>query len=184
MWFDIRSIMMILYHKVFGSLGYCTYMRCWSFDTFHTSGGTVDNNLGPDRSNRSQPYCRQPMLSLCYLCMDVVTLHGNELRLILAKALSSTNTINVTHPTLGSSSYNFWRLLLWRGLGRESKPSPPKRKVDTLRVTLRLWFMIMLWICRIDSTSSWHQAVVVTTFDVFSYAGVWAENRTHHIIND
>ncbi len=47
--------------------------------------GTVDNNLGPDRlagpKSLDLNYSRQPTLWLHDLCLEVLTDHGNELRL-------------------------------------------------------------------------------------------------------
>ena len=60
--------------------------------------GTVDNNLGPDRlvgpKALDPNYCRQPTL-----CLEVLTVHGTELRLFRAKAFPPTHTINVAHLT-------------------------------------------------------------------------------------
>ena len=51
--------------------------------------GTVDNKLGPDRLAGPKAldpnYCRQPTLWLYDLCLEVLTKHGNELRLFWAK---------------------------------------------------------------------------------------------------
>ena len=60
--------------------------------------GTVDNNLGPDRLVDPN-YCRQPTLWLHDLCLEVLTVHGNELRLFGAKAFPPTHTISVVHLT-------------------------------------------------------------------------------------
>ena len=47
----------------------------------------VDNNLGPDRlagRNAIDPnYSGQPTLWLHDLCLEVLTVHGNELRMIV-----------------------------------------------------------------------------------------------------
>ena len=52
--------------------------------------GTVDNNLGPDHLEGPEAldpnYCRQPNLRLHDLCLEVLTVHGIELRLFRAKA--------------------------------------------------------------------------------------------------
>ncbi len=52
--------------------------------------GTVDNNLWPDRLAGSKAlypnYCRQPTLWLHDLCLEVLTVHGIELRLFWAKS--------------------------------------------------------------------------------------------------
>ncbi len=52
--------------------------------------GTVDNNLGPDRLAGTKAldpnYCRHPTLWLHDLCLEVITVHGIELRLFWAKA--------------------------------------------------------------------------------------------------
>ncbi len=52
--------------------------------------GTVDNNLGPDRLEGPKAldpnYCRRPTLLLHDLCLEVLTVHGTELRLFGAKA--------------------------------------------------------------------------------------------------
>ncbi len=52
--------------------------------------GTVDNNLEPDSlagHNALDPnYYRQPTLRLHDLCLEVLTVHGNKLRLFGAKA--------------------------------------------------------------------------------------------------
>ncbi len=65
--------------------------------------GTVDNNLGPDRLAGPKAldpnYCRQPTLSLHDLCLEVLSVHGNKLRLFGAKAFLPTHTINVEHLT-------------------------------------------------------------------------------------
>ncbi len=51
---------------------------------------TVDNNLGPDRLASPKAldpnYCRQPILWLHDLCLEVLTVHATELRLFGAKA--------------------------------------------------------------------------------------------------
>ena len=53
----------------------------------YTPQGTVDNNLGSDRLAGPKAlypipnYCRQPTLWLYDLCLEVLTVHGNELRL-------------------------------------------------------------------------------------------------------
>ncbi len=58
--------------------------------TSHTSEGTVDNNLGPGclagPKALDPNYCRQPNLWLNDLCLEVLTVHGIELRLFWAKA--------------------------------------------------------------------------------------------------
>ncbi len=60
--------------------------------TLHTShnSGDGDNNLGQDRlagpKDLEPNYCRQPTLRLQYLCLEVLTVHGIELRLFWAKA--------------------------------------------------------------------------------------------------
>ena len=52
---------------------------------------TVDNNLGPDHLAGPKAiypnYCRQPTLLLHDLCLEVLTVHGTEVRLFGAKAL-------------------------------------------------------------------------------------------------
>ena len=52
--------------------------------------GTVDNNLGPDRLAGPKAlyanYCRQPALGLHDICLEVLIVHENELRLSQAKA--------------------------------------------------------------------------------------------------
>ena len=52
--------------------------------------GTVGNNLEPDRLAGPKAldpnYCRQPTLLLHDLCLEVLTVHGIELRLFWAKA--------------------------------------------------------------------------------------------------
>ncbi len=48
--------------------------------------GTVDNNLGPRALD--QNCCRQPTLVLHDICLEVLTLHGNELGLFGAKTLT------------------------------------------------------------------------------------------------
>ena len=55
--------------------------------------GTVDNNLGPDRlagpKARDPNHCRQPTLARLHdLCLEVLTVHGIELRLFWAKAFT------------------------------------------------------------------------------------------------
>ena len=54
--------------------------------------GTVDNNLGPDNLaglNALDPnYCRQSTLLLHDLCLEVLTVHGIELRLFWDKAFN------------------------------------------------------------------------------------------------
>ncbi len=47
--------------------------------------GTVDNNQEPDRL-AVQTFCTQPTLYLHDLYLEVLTVHGNELRLFRAKA--------------------------------------------------------------------------------------------------
>ena len=65
--------------------------------------GTVDNNLRPDRlvgpKALDPNYCRQPTLWLHDLCLEFLTVHGNELRLFGAKASPHTHTINVAYLT-------------------------------------------------------------------------------------
>ena len=65
--------------------------------------GTVDNNLGPDRlagpKDLDPNCCRQPTLYLHNLCLEVLTVHGTELRLFGAKVFPPTHTINVAHLT-------------------------------------------------------------------------------------
>ncbi len=55
-------------------------------DTSHTSG----DNLGPDRLAGPKAldpnYSRQPTLRLHNLCLEVLSVHGNELHLFGAKA--------------------------------------------------------------------------------------------------
>ena len=52
--------------------------------------GTIDNTLGPDRLEGAKALdpddCRQPTLWLNDLCLEVLTVHGIELRLFWAKA--------------------------------------------------------------------------------------------------
>ncbi len=56
---------------------------------------TVDKHLGPDRlaglKGPDPNYCRQPTLWLHDLCLEVLTLHGIELRLFWAKAFPLVN---------------------------------------------------------------------------------------------
>ncbi len=58
--------------------------------------GTFDNNLGPDRLAGHKAldpnYCRQPTLSLHNLCLEILTAHGNELR------LSKASIEHITFP--------------------------------------------------------------------------------------
>ena len=53
--------------------------------------GTVDNNVGPDRSSGPKAldpnYCRQPTLWFQDLCLEVLTVQCNELPLFVARAL-------------------------------------------------------------------------------------------------
>ncbi len=60
--------------------------------------GTVNNNLGPEHlecpKTLDPNYFRKPTL-----CLDVLTIHGAELRLFEAKAIPPTHTINVAHLT-------------------------------------------------------------------------------------
>ncbi len=65
------------------------------------------------------------------LCLEVLAVHGIELCLFRAKAFSPTHTFNVAHLT--EQQY----VQLWRGLGWELNPSPPKRRADALPVTLQ-----------------------------------------------
>ena len=63
---------------------------------------TIDNNLGPDRlagpkSLIISPTIADPTLWLHDLCVEVLTVHGNELSLFWAKALP--RTINVVRLT-------------------------------------------------------------------------------------
>ncbi len=57
--------------------------------------GTVDNNLEPGRLAGPKVldpnYCRQPTFLLHDLCLEVLIVHGTELR------LPPTHTINVDH---------------------------------------------------------------------------------------
>ncbi len=72
--------------------------------------GTVDNNLGPDRSegpNALDPnFCRQPTLWLHDLCLKVLTVHGTELRLFGAKAFPLLILL-MLRIWQSSSRYNF-----------------------------------------------------------------------------
>ena len=53
--------------------------------------GTVDNNLWQDRLAGPKAldlnYCRQPTLWLHDLCLEVLTVHGTELRLFLGQGI-------------------------------------------------------------------------------------------------
>ncbi len=64
----------------------------------HTSGD-INNNLGPGSLAGSKALdpnnCRQLTLLLHDPCMEVQTVHGNE----LCQAISSTHTVNVVHLT-------------------------------------------------------------------------------------
>ncbi len=92
--------------------------------TFDTSWGRI---IGPDRlagPNALDPYyCRQPTLPLHDL--EVLIAHGTELRLFGAKAFYMLNTVNVAHL---SCRYNFYRLYLWRSLGRASTHHLPNNE--------------------------------------------------------
>ncbi len=52
--------------------------------------GKIDNNLGPDRLSGPKAldpnYFRQPTHLLHDLCLEVLTVHGLELRLFVTKA--------------------------------------------------------------------------------------------------
>ncbi len=65
--------------------------------------GTIDNNLGQDLFAGPKAldhyYCKQPTLWLHVLCLEVLTVHGTELRMYGAKAFPSTHTINVVYLT-------------------------------------------------------------------------------------
>ena len=62
--------------------------------SIHTSGD-VGNNQGPDLlvgpKSLDPNYCRQQILWLYDLCLEVLTLHGIELRLFWAKAFPLLN---------------------------------------------------------------------------------------------
>ncbi len=65
----------------------CSYLiETWSIIRVIPQG-TVDNNLGPDRSAGPKAldpnYFRQPTHWLHDLCLEVLTVHGIELRLFL-----------------------------------------------------------------------------------------------------
>ena len=72
--------------------------------------GTIDNNLGPDRlvgpKALDPNYCRQPTLWLHDLCLEVLTVHGTDLRMFGAKAflLLIILILRIWHS---SSRYNF-----------------------------------------------------------------------------
>ncbi len=105
---------MIYIHVLYNWL--CTFVHPWLFCfpfsllTFYDfllsvclrviPQGTVDNNLGPDRlagpKALNPNYYRQPTLWLHDLCLEVLIVHGNELRLFGARAFSLTHTINVS----------------------------------------------------------------------------------------
>ncbi len=63
--------------------------------------GTVNNNLRPNRFAGPKAldpyYYRQPTLLLHYLNLEVLTVHGIELRLFWAKVFPFTHTINEVH---------------------------------------------------------------------------------------
>ncbi len=65
--------------------------------------GTDDDNIEPDCLECPKALdpncCRQPTLWLHDLCLEVLTVHGTELRLFGAKAFLPTHTINVAHLT-------------------------------------------------------------------------------------
>ena len=65
--------------------------------------GTVDNNLGQDSFTGPKAlipsYCRQLSHCLHNLYLEVLTIHGTELRLFGAKAFPPTHTINVAYLT-------------------------------------------------------------------------------------
>ncbi len=67
------------------------------------SQGTVDNNQGPyclAGPKALDPNCSsQPTRLLHDLCLEVLTVHGNELRLFWPKAFLPTHTINVARLT-------------------------------------------------------------------------------------
>ncbi len=60
----------------------------------------VDNNLGQERFGGPKVldpyYCRQPTLWSHDLCLEVITVHGTELRLFGAKAFPLTRNIGTT----------------------------------------------------------------------------------------
>ena len=66
-------------------------------------GTVLDNNLGPGRMTGPEALDtnhlnNQPFL-LHDLCLEVLTVYGNELRLFPAKTTLPTYTINVAHLT-------------------------------------------------------------------------------------
>ncbi len=72
--------------------------------------GTVDNNLGPDHFPGPKALdpnnCRQPTLWLHDLCLEVLTVHGIELRLFGAKAFPLLILL-MSRIWQSSSRYNF-----------------------------------------------------------------------------
>ncbi len=72
--------------------------------------GTVDINLGTDclagPKALDPNYCKQPTVLLQDLCLEVLTVHGTELRLFGAKTIPLLIPL-MSHISHSSSRYNF-----------------------------------------------------------------------------
>ena len=73
--------------------------------------GAIDNNLGPDRLAGPKAldpnYYRKPTLWLHDLCLEVLTVHGNDLHMFGAKAYLPLLILSMSRIWHSSSRYNF-----------------------------------------------------------------------------